>query len=186
MVEFRIETDRLILREWRDADAPGLGAICRDPRVMEFLGPLQDDEEAAAAIGRQRAHQASSGFCYWALERKADGQLLGFCGLQPEPEAVPVIGGLPDIGWRLAYDAWGHGYAREAATAALAWGFATLDEDAIWAITVPGNRRSWGLMERLGMQRRHDLDFAHPLLDRDDPLSPHITYWITRSEWDRR
>ena len=178
-----IETDRLILREWRNDDVATLHAICTDLRVMEFLGPLQTRAEVASAIDRQRSYQHAVGHCYWAVERKRDARLLGFCGIQPEPAGTPIAG-KPDIGWRLAHDVWGKGYALEAARAAIDWGFANLhDEDALWAITVPANHRSWGLMERLGMERRRDLDFDHPSVAPGDPLRPHIAYTIARHAW---
>ena len=82
----------------------------------------------------------------------------------------------------LARDAWGQGYAREVARATLDWGFANLAEDTIWAITVPANIRSWGLMERLGMTRQIDMDFDHPNVPDDSPLKRHITYNIMRPQ----
>jgi RimJ/RimL family protein N-acetyltransferase len=179
MAEFKIETERLILREWRESDIAPLLAICRDPQVMEFLGPLETEEGIHAAVARQQAHQKNLGHCYWAIGRKADQQMLGFCGIQPEPHGTQMAG-LPDIGWRLGNAYWGRGYAREAAKASLDWGFANLPDDAIWAITVPANTRSWGLMERLGMKRQHDMDFDHPNVADDNPLKRHITYRITR------
>jgi RimJ/RimL family protein N-acetyltransferase len=183
MADFAIETERLILREWREDDVAPLLAICTDPRVMKFLGPPQSEGETRAAIARQRGHQERLGHCYWALERKADSEMIGFCGLQPEPEAIPVIGGLPDIGWRLAHRAGGNGDAREAATASLDWGFANLADDTIWAITVGANTLSWGLMDRLGMTRHHDLDFDHPNVADDSPLKRHIAYGIDAKTW---
>ena len=176
-----IETERLTLREWREEDVAPLLAICRDPLVMEFLGPLQSQDEVEAAIARQRGHQAKLGHCYWAIERKSDGMMIGFCGIQPEPEGISIAG-LPDIGWRLARDAWGQGYAREAAQATLEWGFANFGYEAIWAIPVPANIRSWGLMERLGMTRQIDMDFDHPAVPDDSPLKRHITYNIMRPQ----
>lgn len=185
MAEFRIETERLVLRAWRDDDVLPLHALCNDPRVMEHLGPLQSHAEIEAAIGRQREWQAVRGHCYWALQRKADSRMIGFCGLQPLRDDIPVIGGDPDIGWRLEHAAWGQGFALEAARAALGWGFANLKHDVIWAITVPGNARSWGLMERLGMQRRDDLAFDHPAVPDDSLLKRHIVYERVRSADDR-
>lgn len=183
MAEFRIETERLILREWRDNDVAPLLEICRDPRVMEFLGPLQTEEDIRTAIARQREHQERLGHCYWVIERKSDSEMLGFCGIQSGPEGTPLAG-QPDIGWRLAYSHWGNGYAREAATASLDWGFEILPDDDIWAITTPGNIRSWGLMERLGMRRHPDLDFEHPNVLDGSPLKSHITYSISRPSMD--
>ena len=179
MADIIVETERLVLRTWRDSDVAPLLEICRDPKVMEFLGPLQTEDEIRAAIARQRAHQEQLGHCYWAIELKSDAEMLGFCGIQPEPAGIPLAG-LPDIGWRLGYSHWNKGYAREAAQASLDWGFANLTDNEIWAITVPANRRSWGLMERLGMQRQHDLDFDHPSVPDDSPLKRHITYCIQR------
>ena len=130
------------------------------------------------AMGRQQALQAERGHCFWIVERKADGALLGFCGLKIGN--VGSIDGEIEIGWRLREDAWGQGYAKEAALASLAWGWKNLDASRIVAITVPANRPSWGLMERLGMTRRPDMDFGHPLFAEDHPLHRHITYVIER------
>lgn len=175
-----IETSRLILRAWCDADLVPFNAMCRDPEVMAHLGPLQSLDDTIAAIERQTTLQRARGHCFWALERRDDGAFLGFCGLKIAPEGIAGLEGAVEIGWRLRRDAWGFGYAREAAEASLDWGFANLPVDRIVAITTPANVRSWGLMLRLGMVRRHDLDFAHPALAADDPLSPHITYEMAR------
>jgi RimJ/RimL family protein N-acetyltransferase len=180
VAEFRIETERLILRDWREDDVLPLHQMCSDPRVMEFIGPPQSEDEVCASIAKQRGFQAEVGYCYWAIERRDDGKMIGFCGLMPMPDVVPIAPKI-DIGWRLAAAEWGKGYAYEAAQAALAWGFETLDCDAIWAITVHNNDRSWGLMERLGMTRHSDLDFDHPNVPNGSPLKRHIAYSISRT-----
>ena len=179
MAEFAIPTERLTLRAWRDEDHAPLLALCRDPLVMATIGPLQSAPEIDAAIARQRGFQSMHGHCFWAIERRADGAMLGFCGLKPGAEGTPIEGRI-EIGWRLRSDAWGQGYAREAAQASVDWGWANLDADSLWAITTPGNVRSWGLMLRLGMARHEDLDFDHPALPADSPLLAHITYRIAR------
>jgi len=179
MAGFALPTERLVLRGWRDADTADFHAICTDRRVMEFLGPLQTREEIEGAIARQRAFQASHGHCFWAVERRADGAMLGFCGIKPGPADTPLQDRL-EIGWRLRADSWGQGYAREAAQASLAWAFATLPDARIWAMTVLANERSRGLMERLGMTRHPELDFDHPALPEDSPLRAHIVYSIGR------
>ncbi|MDF8332946.1 GNAT family N-acetyltransferase [Novosphingobium cyanobacteriorum] len=179
---FRLETARLALRDWRDGDVEPFHAMGRDPRVMAFLGPLQSRAEVEAGIQRQHALSVELGHCFWALERLADGAFLGFCGLKPGPEGTPLHGRI-EIGWRLAHHAWGHGYAREAAQAALDWGFAQLASDAIWAMTVPGNVRSRGLMERLGMRHLPGLDFDHPALPADSPLLRHVVYAAARPKY---
>ncbi|WP_426165179.1 GNAT family N-acetyltransferase [Sandarakinorhabdus sp. DWP1-3-1] len=171
-----IETPRLFIRDWRDSDREPFAAMNADPAVREHLGPTQTRAETDAVIDRLVAVAADHGHTFWALERRDDARFLGFCGLKIAPENIPGIEGAIEIGWRLARDAWGAGYAREAAAACLDWGFANLFDDRIIAITTPANTRSWGLMLRLGMVRRHDLDFAHPALAADDPLSAHVTY----------
>ncbi len=176
-----IATNRLTLRPWGKDDLAPFNAMCRDPEVMEHLGPLQSLAETRAVIARQADLQATRGHCFWALERNEDGAFLGFCGLKIAPEGIAGLEGALEIGWRLRRDAWGKGYAREAAIASLAWGFANLADDRIIAMTTPANVRSWGLMARLGMARRHDLDFDHPALAAGDPLRAHITYEIRRS-----
>lgn len=177
MDEFRLETERLILRAWRDADVEPFAAMGRDPDVMRFLGPPATLAETQAAVGRMVERQRTSGHCFWAIERKADAAFLGFCGLVP---GKPPIDGAIEIGWRLARHAWGQGYASEAAAASLAWGWAHLPVALIVAITVPANMRSRALMERLGMTHVEDGDFDHPDLAATDPLRRHVLYRIHR------
>lgn len=177
--EFRIETERLVLRPWRDDDLDAFHAVCTDPDVMRYLGPAQSRDDVAAGIARQQGFQASHGYSLWPVEGKDDGAFLGFCGLRPGAEGTPIAGAV-EIGWRLAREAWGRGYAREAAEAGFAWAWAHLDAAEIVAITNIKNTRSWGLMERLGMTRDTAGDFDHPALAEDDPLRPHILYRIAR------
>lgn len=172
-----IETPRLILRGWREADVAPFHAMGQDEEVMRYLGPLMTLDQARAAYQRCVARQAESGCCFWAIERKNDGAFLGFCGLQ---KGYDFLEGEIEIGWRLRREAWGQGYAREAAAASLAWGWATLDIPRITAITVPANHRSWNLMERLGMTRDPAADFDHPAVPDGSPLKQHILYRIVR------
>jgi len=176
-----IETGRLLIREWREEDLEPFFRINSDPEVMRHIRVVASRAESDAGVERQRACQSENGFCFWALERKADGAFLGFCGLRPGVPATPIADDL-EIGWRLGRAHWGHGYAREAAAACLAWAFAEARVPRVAAITVAANTRSWGLMERLGMTRRPDLDFLHPTLPEGDPLRPHITY-VAEMPW---
>lgn len=175
-----IETERLTLRAWRDEDHAPFAEMGRSPAVMAQLGPLMTREQSDAGIERMRVYQRQHGYCFWAVERRDDAHFLGFCGLKPGVVG-PLIGEI-EIGWRLREDAWGRGYAKEAAIASLAWGWTVLRAPRIMATTTPANRASWGLMERLGMVRRADLDFDHPLLAPDDPLCAHITYVAERPQ----
>lgn len=174
-----IETDRILLRGWRESDAEPFLAMGNDPAVMEYLGPPQSRADVDAAIERQNGFIAAHGHCFWALERREDGAFMGFCGLKPGAAGTPIEGRI-EIGWRLAQPYWGKGYAREAAQASLDWAWRTPAIDSVWAITVPGNVRSWGLMERLGMTRHHDLDFDHPQPGLEERLKAHLTYGIER------
>jgi RimJ/RimL family protein N-acetyltransferase len=181
MADFRLETDRLVLRAWRDSDLDALSALCADAEVMRYLGPPQSRQEAAAALARQQRYQSRKGYSFWPIERKDDGLFLGFCGLQPGSMGTPAEGSV-EIGWRLRADTWGKGYAREAAVASLAWTWVSLGTPEVVAITNIANTRSRGLMERLGMTRDPAEDFDHPGLPEDDPLRPHILYRIHRPQ----
>lgn len=179
MADFKIETERLILREWREADAAPFHAMSEDPKVMATLGPPMSRAESNALIARLQKRQIDHGHTFWALERKQDNVFVGYCGIVIALDELPIAGKL-EAGWRLAHSAWGLGYAREAAQASLDWGFQTLGADEIWAITSVNNTRSWGLMERLGMERQDDMDFDHPNVPEGSPLKRHITYRIKR------
>lgn len=181
MPDFRLETERLILRDWRDDDLDPFAAMCADPIVMKTLGPIMSRDETAALIGRLNDRCDTYDHTFWALERREDHRFLGFCGIVRG--GVEPIMDLPEVGWRLVSDAWGQGYAREAATASLDWVFANLADERVYAITSVGNHRSWGLMERLGMVRHPEMDFDHPDVADGSPLKAHITYSIGREQW---
>ena len=172
-----IETERLILRPWRDADREPFWAMACDPRVMAYLPPLTRTE-CDASVDRMIAIERDHGHVFWALERKAEGDFIGFCGILPPRSPIFEH----EIGWRLAHHAWGLGLAREAAEASLEWAWSHLPVPAIMAITNLANVRSWGVMERLGMARCPDEDFDHPDLAEGDPLRPHILYRIHRPQ----
>lgn len=172
-----IATARLWLRPWTDTDRAPFAAMGADPHVMRYLGPLQTRAETDAAIDRQIASQAEDGFAFWAIERLDDHAFLGFCGLKRITIRGPLDGEV-EIGWRLRRDAWGQGYAFEAARASRDHGFLYLGLPHLFAFTVQANTRSWRLMERIGMTRLDNLAFDHPALAVDDPLRPHIVYGI--------
>ncbi|HEY8573940.1 GNAT family N-acetyltransferase [Phenylobacterium sp.] len=174
-----IETDRLILRPPTDADRPAIAALNADPRVGEWLsGPLTP-AESDALVDRILAMIAEHGFGFWAVERKADGAVIGLAGLLAMGADLPP-GPALEVGWRFVPESWGHGYATEAARAAVDWGFATQPNDEIVAITAYNNLRSQAVMERIGMVRDPAADFLHPKLSEDHPLRPHVTYRLKR------
>ena len=114
-----IETERLILRGWRDDDAALHHAMCADPAVMAYRGPAPTLAESAAVVARQQAMFADYGACFWALERRDTGAFIGWGGIKPGPVGTPIEG-KPEIGWSLVQSEWGQGYAREAADASFA------------------------------------------------------------------
>src|SRR5207302_9592872 len=142
------------VRPWPNADLEPFWAMTCDPAVMRYIPPLSR-ERCEKMLERMTAMEAEHGHCLWALERKADARFIGICGIIPPCSPTFEY----EIGWRLASDAWGQGYAREAADASLDWAWRHLDTPAVVAITTRQNARSWGLMERLGMTRHPDEDF---------------------------
>ena len=175
-----ITTERLILRPWRAEDITPFHAICSDPIVMATLGSLMTIEQVAKRVADMQAMQAELGHCFWAVERRADARLIGWCGVIRGN--VDPVDGKPELGWRLASDCWGAGYASEAARASRDWAFANLPDQELWAITSTGNRASRALMERIGMRYREELDFDHPGVAAGDPLREHVTYSIARPQ----
>jgi len=174
-----IETARLILRNWREDDIEPFIRHTNTPAVMRWLGGVKSAAEHRTAFRDRIMRWQESGFTFWAVERKADGALLGFCGLKIADSEGSPIEGMLEVGWRLREDAWGQGYAKEAAIASLDFAFDTLGAERVVAITFQGNEPSWGLMERLGMRRRPELDYDD---DRFPTLNPTIVYEIGRGE----
>ena len=178
-----IETTRLILRDWREADIDAFDRHTNTPNVMRWLGGVTPRAELEDRLrNRVMRWQTERGFTFWAVERKADGELLGFCGIKLADTAGAPVEGMYEVGWRLREDAWGQGYAKEAAIASLDFAFDTLGADRVVAITFPPNVASWGLMERLGMTRRPELDYDDP---RFPTLNPTIVYDIRPGELKR-
>jgi len=175
-----IPTERLLLRSWRPADRIPFFDLCQSQAVMACLGGPASMEDVDASIARVQACEEKNGFCFWAIERRDDTAFLGFCGLKIADLADAPVAGEIEIGWRLREEDWGQGYAREAAQATLRWAWARLEAPRVIAMTVPANRRSWGLMERIGMRRRTELDFDHPLFPDSHPLRRHIVYAAER------
>ena len=174
-----IETERLILRDWGDADLEPYADIMVEPEVGMWLGGPFSRTQARERVVRFRASLAETGLGRLAVERRSDGRLIGHCGLAPTAADQAMPQGL-EIGWALAPEAWGAGYATEAARAVIADGFARQDAAEILAFTGTTNLRSQGVMQRLGMLRMPERDFDHPLLAPDHPLRRHVVYAALR------
>ena len=180
MADFRHETDRLILRDWREEDWPLFWDGTNTPGVMRWLGGVCDGAKRDAAQQRLLSYERELGHTFWCVERRSDGAILGFCGLKRSNQAGGPLG-MMEVGWRLREDAWGRGYAKEAATASLDLAFDRFDAEEVIAMTVQRNTASWGLMQRLGMRRRDDLDFDNAEFDKEDPVI--IIYSADRASW---
>ncbi|UUR08233.1 GNAT family N-acetyltransferase [Sphingomonas glaciei] len=178
------KTDRLILRTWDDERWAEFVRFTNTPAVMRWLGGVFSPAQMAAARARLDAYQADHGFTFWAVERRSDDALLGFCGLKRAnaPGAEPLHGEM-EIGWRLREDAWGQGYAREAATASLDLAFDRFDAPRVIAFTALGNQPSQGLMLRLGMRHLPGHDYVDRRFPADAPPNPQVTFAIGREEW---
>jgi RimJ/RimL family protein N-acetyltransferase len=182
----QIETERLLLRPWRDSDREPWAAMNADPRVREFFPGLLDRAASDTSLDFLNAHIVQHGFGFWAVEEPVSGEFLGFTGLMHATFAAPFTPCV-EIGWRLAHHAWGKGYASEAALASLDHGFGKLGLPSIVSFAVTGNVRSRRVMERIGM--RHDPcgDFMHPKVSSDYPhLRLHVLYTITAVEHAER
>ena len=174
-------TARLALRQWRDGDDALVEAI----QTPAFMRWLQDEDMPVRRPGsiteRQRAMQAEHGHCFWVVERRSDGAFLGYCGLKRvDAEGTPLKGAF-EIGWGIAEEHWGGGYATEAAQASLDRAFAEYDAPFVVAFTVAGNQASWRVMKRIGMERCAEFDFHDPAFS--DALNPTIVYRIDPEQW---
>ena len=179
-----LATERLLLRGWRDGDRAAFATMNADPVVMQhFPAPLGRVASDLLVDGILRGW-VERGYGLWAVERIADGRFLGFTGLSsPSFEAhfTPAVA----VGWRLARDAWGSGYATEAAEAAVGFGFEVIGLEEIVSFTVPANLRSRRVMERIGMTHDPADDFDHPKLPPGHPFRRHVLYRLRRAAWRR-
>ncbi len=181
MAETAAETERLRLRTWDPDDLDEFIRQTNTPPVMRWLGGVAAPEDILEGFERINLYQRDYGHTLWVVERKADKALLGFCGLKRVNSPGAPNPGDFEIGWRLREDAWGQGFAKEAAIASLDLAFDTFDAPYVVALTIAANEPSQGLMKRLGMTRRQDMDFDD---ERFSPeMNPTIVYRIEAVDW---
>jgi RimJ/RimL family protein N-acetyltransferase len=182
MAEVVAETERLIFRREQPGDLAIWLEHMNTPEVTEKVGGVQPRAKVAESFAKMAA-DAEGLLAFYFLVRKADGALLGKAGLSRIETAVAPdeLRGAVQVGWTLRADCWGRGYAREAAQATLEWAFARLELPRVYAQTSERNTASWGLMERLGMERRADLDY--PDADYPPEDNPTMVYWLPREQW---
>jgi RimJ/RimL family protein N-acetyltransferase len=184
MADVVAETERLLLRTWDDEDEFRFYDVMNTPAVMRWLGGPQPPEEWSEGYQRLLKYERDFGFTFWIIERKQDGAILGFCGLKrANAPGGDRIAGEVEIGWRLREDAWGKGYAKEAAIASLDLAFDRFEAPKVVAITAAQNEPSQGLMKRLGMARREELDFVDERFPADGPVNPQVVFAIDALDW---
>jgi RimJ/RimL family protein N-acetyltransferase len=172
-----LRTGRLVMRRWQDGDREPFAALNADPHTMRFFPGTLDRAASDAMIDRLEERFEAQGFGLWALELAHTGQFIGFTGLNPMPDDVPGAGGM-EVGWRLARTAWHHGYATEAARAALDVAFGSLGMAEIYSMTAVLNEPSQAVMRRLGLTEFERWD--HPRIPEGSPLRPSVTYRLIR------
>ncbi len=176
----KLETPRLLLREWRDADREAFAAIVADPHVMRFYPATRSRAEADAWIDKMIAGLANGTAHFLAVERKSDGAMLGLTGTADINFPIPTEPKL-EIGWVLGKDYWGQGYAPEAARVALDHAFTQLRAPEVAAFTARVNLPSQRVMQKLGLVRDPSADFEHPRIAEGHPLRPHVLYRIANT-----
>lgn len=177
MSEYTIKTKRLFLRPWREEDLEPFAQLNADPRVMEYFPSMKSEQETAEEFALIRKGFETTGWGFWAAELIESGKFIGFIGLQIvrfTSNFTPAV----EIGWRLAYEYWGKGYATEGAHAALKYGFENLGLNEVVSFTAINNMRSRRVMEKIGMHHDQKNDFDHPRLPEGHPLRRHTLYRI--------
>jgi RimJ/RimL family protein N-acetyltransferase len=178
-----LKTDRLLLRPWRDEDRPHFADMNADPHVMEHMPALLTREESDDFVARINDHWKANGLGLFAVEIIGGAPFIGYVGLSV-PRFTAAFTPCVEIGWRLSKAGQGQGFATEAAQAVLRYGFESVGLAEIVSFTVPENRASWRVMEKLGMTRNPDEDFDHPSLVVGHRLSRHVLYRLSRARWE--
>jgi len=182
MAEVVAQTTRLRLREWDEEDEVRFYEVMNRPEVMQHLGGIQSPEEWSAAYQRVVGFQRDFGHTFWIIEERDSGAILGFCGIKRvNAPGAGDLTGKHEIGWRVVPESWGKGIAKEAAIASMDLAFDRFDAPQVIATTVPANAASQGLMKRLGMKRREELDYVDTRFGPE--LNPTIVFTMDRADW---
>ena len=178
---YELETDRLRLRQWSADDFPLFAQLNADKEVMKYFPNILSRKESDELAERCRSLIMQRGWGLWATELKASGDFIGFVGLHIPKPSLPCAP-CTEVGWRLAKQYWGNGYATEAAAEALRFAFSVLDLAEVVSFTAVANQLSRAVMQRIGMIDTK-INFFHPDIPENHPLSEHVLYKITQSEW---
>ncbi|WP_422365450.1 GNAT family N-acetyltransferase [Pelagibius sp.] len=181
-----LKTERLILRPWRDADVEPFAALNADPVVMEHFPAIQTRAETEAVMARIGQEMAKHGFSWFAVEVPGVAPFIGFIGLWAPSFDAPftsIQNPIVEVGWRLAKEFWGKGYATEGARECLRFGFDDLGLKEIVSFTTTTNTPSQKVMQRLGMTHDPADDFDHPKVAKGHRLERHVLYRMRKEGW---
>lgn len=176
-----LETKRLKLRQWKKSDYPFFAQMNSSPLVMQYYPSILSELESNKLADKICSIMKQKGWGFWAVEEKSTGNFIGFVGLNQPGYDLPVTPCV-EIGWRLGNEYWGKGYATEAASKALEFGFNSLDLQEIYAFASVQNQKSWKVMERINMINTNR-NFEHPIIPKGHTLSEHVLYKITKDQW---
>lgn len=184
MGDIVLETERLVARTITPSDAALQDRVLNTPAVMEHLGGVKELHEIEAKHAKGMALYAREGFSFLMLIEKGTGEMVGHCGIKRVDHPNAPNSGDHEVGWLIREDRWRRGYAYEAMVAVIDWAFGRVGAPHVVALTSETNVGSWKLMEKLGMERRADLDFTDP--DFPDSQNPIIQYSLTSETWKKR
>lgn len=179
-----LETNRIILRQWKQEDLPVFAELNSDPEVMKYFPKVLNRKESDEVAQGCQSLISEKGWGFWAAQLKSSNKFIGFVGLH-NPKPILPFAPCVEIGWRLHKSYWGHGYATEAAHKALSYSFEKLGLSEVVSFTTVSNVRSRAVMERLGFQNTNQ-NFEHPDIPVGHPLSEHVLYKVTKSEWEEK
>lgn len=183
MPDIVAETERLVLRTIEPGDAALQHRLLNTPAVMERLGGVKELHEIEAKHAKAMAWYAQGGFSFLMMIEKKTGELVGHCGIKLVDNPLAKNPGDHEVGWLVREDRWRRGYAEEAMRAVLDWAFGRVGAPHVVALTSQRNVASWKLMEKLGMERRADLDFDDPAYPPEDRTT--ILYSLTAAQWEK-
>ncbi len=181
MAEAVLVTERLELRLIDPADIDLHIQHLNTPKVMALLGGAKPKPVIAEKLMKSRALFEREGFGFLHIWERGSSELVGHCGIKRVDNPLAPNPGDHEVGWLIREDRWRRGYAKEAMRAVIDWAFNAHGAPHVVALTSLSNIASWKLMEKLGMERRHELDFDDPDYPAED--NPTIQYRLTREQW---
>lgn len=178
----RLETRRLILREWEEKDFSEFARMNADPLIMEYLPRILDEVSSRKLFERFQQHFNTYGYGQFVIEHKPSSAFLGFAGLSQVEFKMPFTPAV-ELAWRLEYEYWGQGFASEATQKILEHGFLTLELPEIVAFPVHDNTRAIHVLEKLGFHHDKEGDFQHPSFAKNNPSSHCALYRLAHDEY---